>query len=195
MSTDADKKHTAYFTNYGAFLAGWLLYELLIEMLIKRELKLEARETSIICSAMPFGVKFNVLLALLRRDPSNSDGILLLKKTQSSAERNNIAHGFLTFVEGSPDIRLVNRDIKDGKYRVKSRALDMRTHVEQFLLAFDEMQKWTGISERDLDDYGQLLEADAKARPSQDDNRPESPASSEQSNPEPTQIFPELNGD
>jgi hypothetical protein len=123
-------------------------------------------------------VKFNVLLALLRRDPSNSDGILLLKNAQSSAERNSIAHGFLTFVKGSPDIRLVNRDIKEGKYTVKSRVLNMREHVGQFMVAFDEMQKWTGISDQELDDYGQLLEADAKTRPSQDN--------------EPIQILPEL---
>jgi hypothetical protein len=193
-NSSKDQKYTSYFSDYGAFLASWLYYEQLIELLIKRELNLAVRETSILCSAMNFGVKFNVLLALLRRTLSNEEGVKLLGSIQQISERNKIVHGFLLLQE-SQDIHLVTRDVKGGKYTVKTKKHDPQIHMSQFIDAFSSLQEWSGITDSDIHEYGQQIEADAKAHQSREDTRPEDSPSFGQPNYEPTPILPELNGE
>jgi hypothetical protein len=67
-----DPKYTTFFSNYGGFLAGWAFFDLMIEILIKKELNLPSHENSIVCASIGFGAKVNILLALLARNPTAS---------------------------------------------------------------------------------------------------------------------------
>jgi len=196
--TEVNPEYTHYFVNYGAFIASWMFYEQVVELLLKRELRLDHQEVSILCSAMNFGVKLNTLKALMRRDEKKLVGIGLLSATQSIAARNSIVHGFLAYENekaGDRTIKLITRDVKDGRYTVKSRDHDPRDHMKQFLEAMRRLQDWAGITDDDIDQYGQLVKAAAKAHPDQDSNHPEDQTSYEQSSPESSRILPESLGE
>jgi hypothetical protein len=76
--SEDDYAFSKYFSHYGGFAAYWLYYEHIIEILIKRELRLDTREASLLCCAMAFGVKLNVLKALLRRKSENQPSLTFL---------------------------------------------------------------------------------------------------------------------
>lgn len=126
----------------------------------------------------------------MRRDRGKQQGIDLLGQTQAAAERNNVIHGFLIQKDGR--MNLVTRDVKNGKYLVKSKPHDSTAHMEQFMNAMIRLQAWSGITDEEIDQYGRLVEADAEGFPNQDNSRPESPASSEQPDLEPSSILPQL---
>jgi len=156
-----------------------MYYDIVIEMLIKRELRLEIRETSIVCSAIPFGVKFNILLALLNRDPANEPGISLIRIVQKVSERNSLVHGFISDSKNSGDLRIVNRDVRNGKYTVKSKSHNPVAHLKQFADAFERFRNWANFTNDDIERYCTALEADAKAHQDQDSDHPESPTNSQ----------------
>lgn len=150
-----------YFSHFGAFASFWLFYEHMIEILIQRELQLETRETSILCCAMPFGVKLNVLKALLRRKPENQNVIAALGTVQAAAERNNVTHGFLMRASDGVSIDLVTRDVKDGKYVVKSRAHNAVVHLQGFLDALKVLQSVASVTDEQIDAYSEAVAAEA----------------------------------
>jgi hypothetical protein len=192
ISPELDQTYTAYFSMYGAFLGLWQSYDLAVEMLVGRELKLSIRETSIVCSALPFGIKYNILLALLNRDPANERGISILRNVQQISERNSIVHGFIhARREESGPPRIVNRDIKNGKYSVKSKRHSPHAHMRQFLTAFKQLLEWAKISAAEIDRYCVTLESDAKDHSNQDNSHPESHSNSEQPNPAQSSMPPQ----
>ena len=75
---------------YGLLLAAWSEFELLLELLIKRELNLDDEETSIVCGSLPPGTKMQILKSLVSRDPGRTAGIALLTKTQEAAFKKHI---------------------------------------------------------------------------------------------------------
>ena len=162
-----DAKYTEFFSSYGGFLAGWAFFDLMIEMLIKRELNLPTRETSIICAGVGFGAKISILLALLARDPKTFEGIKLLRATQQAAERNNFAHGFLSMTQPG-DMRLVRREVKNGKYTVRSKPLKIGSHMAGFLKAFEAATKYFKITDDQIDAYSRELESDATLHPNEE---------------------------
>jgi hypothetical protein len=189
-SHSTDLKYTKYFSAYGSFLVAWLFYEQVVEILLQKELRLDTREISILSSAMNFGVKLNTLKALMRRDATKQQGIEILGQIQAAAERNNVVHGFLLLKEGA--INLVTRDVKNGKYIVKSRAHDSSAHMEQFVNTLERLQSWAGITDDEIDQYGREIEYDAKAHQDPDDSHPESLANSGQSTLGSSSILPQL---
>jgi hypothetical protein len=173
--TTINPAYTDYMVPYGAFIAVWMFYEQVVELLLKSELRLDFRETSILCSAINFGVKLNTLKALMRRDPTKLVGVGLLSAVQSIAARNNIVHGFLAFEDekgGDRTIKLVTRDVKDGKYTVKSKTHDPGAHIHQFIQALRKVQEWSGITDDDIDAYGQLVKSEARVDPNPESNHP-----------------------
>ena len=79
---------------YGLFNAIWSNFELTIEILIMRQLRLTPQESSIVCGGLSLGSNINILLSLLNRDETNRKGAALLKQAQTFADRNSFAHGF-----------------------------------------------------------------------------------------------------
>ena len=97
----------------------WQTYELLLEILIMRTLRITVFETSVLCGSLNYAAKSNILIALLTRNSENSKGIAALREAQSAAERNDFVHSFLTH---GVNLHLVRREVKNGKYKV-----DLRT--------------------------------------------------------------------
>lgn len=162
---------------YGLFIAVWAQFELTVEILIMRQLRLTAQEASIVCGGLSFGSKIHVLLSLLSRDDKNDDGILLLKQAQEFADRNSFAHGFLydeitpNPPEGTPGykVSLLKREVK-YQYVTKLKALDVRTmaiHVLDFHIRHQEIKKRFGITEDDAKAYQKSILDEASARKSQ----------------------------
>lgn len=100
-----------FYVLYGFFLTGWSSFDLMIEILIMRELKLPALETSIICAGVGFGAKIEMLYSLLTRDENNSNtkGVALIKEAHKSAARNSFAHGFVDYDNKTNQVLLVTR--------------------------------------------------------------------------------------
>lgn len=169
---------------YGLFIAVWSQFELVIEMLIMKELRLSNQETSIVCGGLAFGSKIHMLLSLLARKEENSHGITLLKNIQSFADRNSFAHGFIhdetkadSFEFGSSTPRysasLIKREIK-YQYIVKMRPLDMGKlglHVLEFFKKLAELKQFFKITDDDFKAYQKSIVDDALAQAAQAEHR------------------------
>src|ERR1700683_2115233 len=174
---------------YGLFIAVWAQFELTVEILVMRQLRLTPQEASIVCGGLSFGAKIHMLLSLLARDDTkNSDGILMLKQAQSFADRNSFAHGFLydEVKTDPPDgmlgytASLIKREIK-YEYVAKIRALDVKTmaqHVTEFSQRHSDIKKHFAISEEDAKAYQKSILDDALAQEDRVKRRHESLTSS-----------------
>jgi len=160
---------------YGLFIAVWAEFELTIEILIMRQLRLSSQEVSIVCGGLSFGSKIHMLLSLLARDDKNKDGIDLLRQAQNFADRNSFAHGFL-YGEGIQEhppsgsvgfsVNLLKREVK-YEYIAKSRLLDIKTmtkHVVEFNKQHKAIKNHFGISSDDVKAYQKSILDDALAR-------------------------------
>jgi hypothetical protein len=148
---------------YGGFLQLWQTYELLLEILIMRTLRITVFETSVLCGSLNYAAKSNILIALLTRNSENSKGIAALREAQSAAERNDFVHSFLTH---GVNLHLVRREVKNGKYKVDLRTVSkgsMQTHGDRFSEAFEAAASANGVSEADLDAYAREIESHVQA--------------------------------
>lgn len=145
---------------FGTFMTIWAQFELIVEMLIMRELRLTPMETSIICGGLGFGAKANALYSLLNRDKAKNEiGVRLLAEAQVAAQRNWFAHGFLILKDGQ--MELVRREVK-GTYIVRKKkfsAQDLMAHANNFIALFNKCQLEFRISNADLDNYGSEIAA------------------------------------
>jgi hypothetical protein len=166
---------------YGLFIAVWTQFELTVEILIMRQLRLSPQEASIVCGGLSFGAKIHMLLSLLARNEKNAEGILLLKQAQNFADRNSFAHGFLyeNVKEYPPDgtvgysANLLKREVK-YEYVAKLRPLDIKTmakHVVDFSKQHKVIKKHFGISDDDVKAYQKSILDDALAHQSQAERR------------------------
>jgi predicted phage tail protein len=150
---------------YGGFLQLWQTYELLLEILIMRTLRLSVRETAILCGSLNYAAKSNIIIALLSKDENVAPGIAALRATQSAAERNDFVHSFLTHSPIATTFHLVRRDVKNGKYNVEVRAVNkatMQTHAERFAEAFQAAAVANNVREEDIDAYVIEIESHAQ---------------------------------
>jgi hypothetical protein len=67
----------------------------MIKVLIMKELRLTAVETSIVCGGLMFSPKVAVLYSLLAEKENGTQGITKIRKAQDPASRNALAHGLL----------------------------------------------------------------------------------------------------
>jgi len=165
-----------FFAEYGFFLAIWSYFEIVVEVLIMRELGLRPREASIVCGGLGFGTKLNMLFSLLARNQKNAEGIALLKRARESAERNSFAHGFLYYDESEKEGGLLIRNVKD-KYFVESKPLNIELfakHVVEFLSQVSAVIKHFRIDPADCMAYTRSIAIDARDHAAQASRRRES---------------------
>lgn len=170
----------SFLKDYGSFMALWCTFDLLVEIIIMRELRLEPQETSIICAGLGFGAKANILYSLLSRNDANADGITLIKRAQTVAERNSFAHGFLMYDGDLDTFKIIKREVKDT-YQPKAKNLTnggMSDHRGQFSRAVEAVSECFKITTDELNDYAEAIAADASARASQDKPHPQSQTNS-----------------
>jgi hypothetical protein len=108
-------------------------------------------------------VKFNVLSSLLRRNPNNQSLIDSLGQVQAAAARNNVTHGFLVRNEDGVSVDLITRDIKGGKYVVKSKPHNSVTHLRGFMDSLFELQAIANVTDQEITEYSEAVAADARA--------------------------------
>jgi hypothetical protein len=172
MSQEEFEKNTrtlVTLAGYGNFLALWSTFEIILEILIMRELRLTSEETSIVCTGKAVDGKMTMLQALLRRDPEKAKGIGLLTTARAIAKRNSFVHGFFRVDHSNGDLYLISRDVK-SEYSASSERLNhksMDAHVEQFEQKFVEVKHHFGISDEEIDAYTQPIFALAQAPKSQ----------------------------
>ncbi|MFL5015041.1 MAG: hypothetical protein ACJ8EW_02405, partial [Rhizobium sp.] len=112
MSQEEFEKNTrtlVTLAGYCNFLALWSTFEIILEILIMRELRLTSEETSIVCTGKAVDGKMTMLQALLRRDPEKAKGIGLLTTARAIAKRNSFVHGFFRVDHSNGDLYLISR--------------------------------------------------------------------------------------
>src|SRR5215469_26896 len=101
------------FGRYGSFLQLWQTYELMLEVMIMRTLRLSEVEASIVCGSLSYAAKSNILLALLNLSKTNSVAVTAIREAQAAAERNDLVHSFMTHAGSVGLMRFVRRDVKN----------------------------------------------------------------------------------
>ncbi|SRR5258706_3054634 len=155
-----------FFGRYGAFLQLWQTYELMLEVMIMRSLRLSPIETSILCGSLNYSAKSNMLFALLKLKKHDPIALAALREAQNIADRNDFVHSFLTHAEGISRMHLVRRDVKGGKYKVDIRevnTISMDKHGFDFQSAFQKAADLNGIRDEDVDAYVLEIESHAQA--------------------------------
>jgi hypothetical protein len=150
-----------FFGRYGSFLQLWQTYELMLEVMIMRTLRLSEVETSIVCGSLTYAAKSNILLALLNLNQANSAAVTAIRAAQAAAERNDFVHSFITHAGSFGLMRLVRREVKNGKYKVDSREVgkvSMQNHGDNFARAFQKACAVVSISDDDVDAYTRAIE-------------------------------------
>jgi len=165
---------------YGIFLASWHSFEVMVEVLIRRELRLSVEETCIVTAGLGFGAKFAILRGLLNRTDAGRVGTTLIAQAQQIAERNSFAHSFLSVDATKQHFTQTRREVKDTlTVRLKRYSVEtMEKQKDDFFAKFAEAQKHFGITDADLDAYTREIESFAKAPEAPASPLPESPASS-----------------
>lgn len=175
------KLETAEFlAHYGNFLAIWSSFELMLEMLIIRQLRLTKDEASIVCAGRALDVKLNILKTLLHRDANNAPGIKLLAEARTIAERNSFLHGFFRVNKPTGAMMLVRREVKTG-HRVFQKTFNaamMLKHAENFRTGYLAAAHWFDVTDEHMDSYGARLEVLALAQEDEEAPRPRSSRSS-----------------
>jgi hypothetical protein len=143
----------------GNFLALWATFEVILEMLIMRELRLTQEEASIVCAGKAVDAKMTLLEALLNRDKKKAAGIAVLRAARTVAERNNFAHGFFRVDHATGDLYLINRSAKN-QYSATTKHLTHDTvdaHLDKFTQRFVEVKGHFGITDEEIDTYTQPI--------------------------------------
>lgn len=186
---DADEsfnKVARFLMHYGDFHAFWSTFDVIVEVLIMRELGTTKEKTSIVCAGLGFGAKVNIACSLLnsRADKHTERSIALLKEAQQQAERNRFAHGFFLVNNETERFELIRREVKDTYHAVvKEYGFDtMATHTSRFIKKVNEFKDHVGITDKDLFDYVKDIEAHALALASLGKPHPESRTSSAKAN-------------
>ena len=83
----------------------------------------------------------------------------------SVSMRNDFVHSFMTHAAEIPNMHLVRRDVKNGKYNVEVRAVSkeiMQTHASRFADAFQAAASANNVYEVDIDAYVREIESHAQ---------------------------------
>jgi hypothetical protein len=168
--------------HYGDFLAFWSTFDVMVEIVIMRELGTTEEKTSIVCAGLGFGAKVHIACSLLNSRPNKETKrtVALLKEAQQLAERNSFAHGFFLINRATEKFELIRREVKDT-YHARLREFDfdiMAKHTARFISKVNEFQSYAAISERDFLEYVKDIEAHALTLASLGKPLPESRTSS-----------------
>ncbi len=144
---------------YGSFFAIWNSFEIVVEILIRRQLRTSYQQTSIICASLGFGAKINILCSLLHDKRGNEKGIKLLRDAQNIAARNSFAHGFIIDNQHTGRFDLIKRDVKD-RYKISKKSLSsiaMGYHTISFSEAFSAVTEHFNVSHDQIDRYAHSI--------------------------------------
>lgn len=179
-SPEARDNAVMFLYEYGNFLVFWSTFEIVVEVVIMRQLDTDAERTSIVCGGLGVGAKMAMLCSLLNRSPGNEKGVALFKEAQTLAERNSFAHGFFLVRHATGGFELIKREVKDV-YRARVKQFDaalMSKHSTEFIRKVEEIQRHFTVTAKDLYDYTKQIEDHALVRASQDKPRPSPQTSS-----------------
>jgi hypothetical protein len=159
-----------FLMHYGDFHAFWSTFDVMVEILIMRELDATAEKTSIVCCGLSFGSKVNIACSLLnsRGDAEAKRTAVMLREAQQLAERNSFAHGFFLVNRETETFELLRREVRDTYHaRVKEFDYSRMAHAL--------------ISEKEFLNYVKDIEAHARTLASLGKPLPASPTSSAKS--------------
>ena len=151
----------AQMSSVGNFLAMWNNTELIIEMVIKRELGLTLEQASVICSPLGGGAKTELLIGLFAERADLQPFVAAVRELQQHVSRNWLVHGFITFDDKNGPWDIVHREVKNGLKVKRKRLVDW--YNDDFLPAFNRMVETSGFNDQDVHDYGLKIRALAKA--------------------------------
>jgi hypothetical protein len=171
--------------HYGDFHAFWSTFDVMVEILIMRELDATAEKTSIVCCGLSFGSKVNIACSLLnsRGDAEAKRTAVMLREAQQLAERNSFAHGFFLVNRETETFELLRREVRDT-YHARVKEFDysrMAKHASTFIAKVNELQAHALISEKEFLNYVKDIEAHARTLASLGKPLPASPTSSAKS--------------
>jgi hypothetical protein len=157
------KRIQDFHRHYGLFLQLWQTFELMVEMVIMRQLKLTHRQTSIVCGGINFQAKLSIALTLLKEDKkANEKPIAALSKARSEAERNDFVHSLLSHSRKLGILHLLRREVRPAGYSVDRRVMTpdtMREHGDKFADACEAVMVQLNISQDDIDAYVRAIES------------------------------------
>lgn len=166
-----------FFLQYGTFLAAWNSFEVLVEIVIMRELRLTVEESCIVNAGLGFGAKVAIAESLLNRTASGNTGAAVLAAAHAISERNGFAHSFISVNDAGTIFTQVRREVRTS-LTVKPKAfttLAMQKHANEFYAKFEEAQTYFGITDEMLIKYQREIESFAKAPATPATRRRESP--------------------
>ena len=164
---------------HSIFLLSWAEFDLILEILIMRELNIKHADACIICGVLQHGAKMETLVSLLARKEHNKDGISVLRKAQEEAGRNSFAHGFL-HTDNDGRAGIYYREIKN-KLTVKRRSLNPRTmvgHAAKFATAVAKVKDHFRVTDDQINDYKNSIASLSSTSPSPASAHPKSETSS-----------------
>ena len=137
---------------YGGVLLVWSHLELVMEMIIQRELRLNLEETCIVCAPLGGGAKVALMTALLNRNIENAAVIEAFKEVQSFVGRNALVHGFVLDNSEPTPWTVISREVRTS-LKVRHRSFD-HYDEEEFFKKVTSLLELTGISDDDLGKFG-----------------------------------------
>ena len=127
--------------------------ELLLEIIVMRELNLTVAQTSIVCAPLGGGAKTSLACSLATLSGSHPEMGKAVSTFQRLAGRNAMAHGFLFPTPKA--FLLVSREVKN-KLAVKIRNVDTQS-ADELCDAFEAVQAASGVSDDDIHQYGKEI--------------------------------------
>jgi hypothetical protein len=159
-----------FFMEFGQLLGAWNSFEVMVEVVIMRELRLSVEESCIVCGGLSFSSKVYIAHSLLNRTGDGKKKSSAIHSAHTIAERNGFAHGIISVNEEGNLFTVVRRDVQ-MKFSVRVKPLkstDMQKHGRTFLEKFDEAMRVCGVTEHDLISHQREVESYAQAPQSQE---------------------------
>jgi hypothetical protein len=106
----------------GHFVMAWSSVEAVIEVAIKKQLRLKPLESSVVTAGLQFKARCSILMSLLNREPEKyADAIAALKAMKNIQDRNDILH---SVIGGSKTVIWFNRRRTDDTFKSKIEKYD-----------------------------------------------------------------------
>ena len=130
LPPDFVEKRTQFLHDYGAFLALWSEFELMLEVKIAQLTGMAAKDASIVIGGLNFGSKPSILCSLLEQR-GDSETPKKVRAVITHARRNALVHGIAGADRDPIAFAFFKREIGDT-YQVKHLTFDADTFNEHF---------------------------------------------------------------
>ena len=153
-------RRIAQMSSVGNFLSMWNNTELMMEMVIRRELGLSVEQVCVVCGPLGGGAKTELLIGLFKDCADLAPFVNAVRDLQRHVSRNWLAHGFIIFDDWNGPWDMVHREVKNGLKVKKRRLMDWYNH--DFLPAFDRVVASSGFTDQDVHDYALAIRSLAR---------------------------------